>query len=162
MKAFEKASLAREYYDSFDVNSKNFMQKSEGTTSWIADCLRLLERCRSGAGKGEPAEVRAAFDVLFGLLERLDHNPDQILFFADEAGAWQVGVDWKKVFPTYFEVLSKTSGSDEYAPRVIHLIDTHYAYGRAKMVTAARKAATAVQRAGFPRSPATRTARHRK
>ena len=42
VKAFEKASLAGEYYESFDVNSKNFMEQSRGTTHWIAEFRRLL------------------------------------------------------------------------------------------------------------------------
>src|SRR5437773_3224481 len=45
VKRFEKASLAREYYESFGVNSKNYTQQSAGTTAWIAEYLRLLDRC---------------------------------------------------------------------------------------------------------------------
>ena len=41
---FEKASLAREYYESFGVNSQNYTQKSAGTSAWIAEYLRLLDR----------------------------------------------------------------------------------------------------------------------
>jgi hypothetical protein len=37
VKTFARARLAGEYYDSFDVNSKNFMEKSQGTTHWIAE-----------------------------------------------------------------------------------------------------------------------------
>src|SRR3989339_778710 len=37
VKVFEKASLAGEYYESFNVNSKNYMEKSEGTETWIAE-----------------------------------------------------------------------------------------------------------------------------
>jgi len=36
VKAFEKASLAGEYYEPFNVNSRNFMEKFKGTTGWIA------------------------------------------------------------------------------------------------------------------------------
>jgi len=45
VKAFEKASLAGEYYEPFNVNSRNFMEKFKGTTGWIAECRRLLDRC---------------------------------------------------------------------------------------------------------------------
>jgi len=41
---FEKASLACEYYESFGVNSQNYTQKSAGTSAWIAEYLRLLDR----------------------------------------------------------------------------------------------------------------------
>ena len=42
VKRFEKASLAGEYYESFDVNSKNSTQESAGTCAWIAEHDRLL------------------------------------------------------------------------------------------------------------------------
>ena len=45
VKAFERASLAGEYYESFNVNSENCMEQSTGTTAWIAERRRLLERC---------------------------------------------------------------------------------------------------------------------
>ena len=40
--AFETASRAGDYYEDFDVDSKNFMEQSTGTTGWIAECRRLL------------------------------------------------------------------------------------------------------------------------
>src|SRR5439155_4045861 len=43
VKAFQKASLAGEYYECFNVNSRNFMEKSKGTGIWISDGNRLLE-----------------------------------------------------------------------------------------------------------------------
>ena len=43
VKAFDKASRAQEYYESFNVNSKNFSEQSKGTCAWIAECLRLLD-----------------------------------------------------------------------------------------------------------------------
>jgi hypothetical protein len=45
VKAFDKASRAGEYYESFMVNSKNYMEQSTGTTAWIAEYRRLLDRC---------------------------------------------------------------------------------------------------------------------
>ncbi len=68
VRRFEKASMAGDYYESFNVNSKNYTQKSTGTTSWIADYLRLLDRCVTTAKKNDPAEVREAMDILFALL----------------------------------------------------------------------------------------------
>ncbi len=96
VKAFEEASRRGEYYESFNVNSKNFMDKSEGTEEWIAECERLLEDLLGISCDGDPAEAREAFELLFGLLRRIDEGEDDIIFFADEAGSWQVGVDWPK------------------------------------------------------------------
>jgi hypothetical protein len=49
VKAFEKASLAGEYYEDFNVNSTNCTEKSTGTAAWNADCRRLLDRCVASA-----------------------------------------------------------------------------------------------------------------
>ncbi len=110
VKAFEKASLSGEYYESFNVNSKNCTEKSTGTRAWIADCHRLLDCCTTQAKKGDPVDVRQAFEIIFGLLDHIDECLDDVIFFADEAGSWQVGVDWNKVLPSWFRVLSATAG----------------------------------------------------
>ena len=157
VKAFERTSLAGEYYESFDVNSKNYMQKSKGTTSWIAECHRLLARCVDQAETADPAEVRRAFDIIFGLLDRIDECRDDIIFFADEAGAWQVGVHWEKVLPPWFKVLSSTAEPEEYVQRIVGLLKRHYGYRSAKMLAVARKIATPSQRQALPKSEAAAT-----
>src|SRR5439155_10393972 len=93
VKRFHEASQRGDYFEDFAVNSKNFMHQSEGTETWIEECNRLLDRCVVRAGEGGHAEAREAFALLFGLLERINHGED-VIFFADEGGAWQVGVDW--------------------------------------------------------------------
>ena len=44
VKEFERASLAGEFYEAFNVNSKNYMDTSKGTRAWIAECRRLFDR----------------------------------------------------------------------------------------------------------------------
>ena len=78
VKAFQKASLAGEYYESFNVNSRNFMEKSKSTRGWIAESHRLLERCVEQAKTADPAEVRQAFFVHSGVIERTDAAVDQV------------------------------------------------------------------------------------
>jgi len=146
VQAFEKACLAGEYYEDFNVNSKNYMEKSTGTKAWIAECDRLLDRCVAQEKKGDPAEVRQAFDIIFGLLDHIDECLDDIIFFADEAGSWQVGVDWDKVLPPWFKVLSATAAPEEYAGRITVLLEHRYNYGHDKMLAIARKTATPDQR----------------
>jgi hypothetical protein len=51
---------------------------------------------------GAIATVREAFELLFALLRRLDRDPDSVVFFADEGGSWQVGVDWRPALAAYF------------------------------------------------------------
>ena len=146
VKLFEKASFAGEYYESFGVNSKNYKQKSAGTSAWIAEYRRLLYRCVINAKKSDPAEVCEAMDILFGLLNHIDKGHDDIIFFADEGGSWQVGVDWARVLPAWFRVLSATAEPEDYAERITGLLSRHYGYGRDKMLAIAHRAATTHQR----------------
>jgi hypothetical protein len=146
VRAFEKASLADEYYETFNVNSKNYREKSAGTRTWIAECERLLDRCVAQAGRSDPAEVRQAFDIIFALLDRIDEDPDHVVFFADEGGSWQVGVNWEKVLPAWFLCLSATAEPEEYARRVTEAIEEHGSYRRDKYLARARKVATPAQR----------------
>jgi len=146
VKRFVRASLAGEYYESFSVNSKNCTQKSSGTTSWIAEYRRHLDHCVISSKESNPAEAREAMNILFGLLDRVDECRDDVIFFADEGGSWQVGVDWAKVLPVWFKVLSATSGPEEYATRIKDLLSRHYSYGRDKMLAMARRTATPEQR----------------
>jgi len=159
VKRFEKASLAGEYYESFGVNSQNYTQESAGTSAWIAEYLRLLDRCVINAKKSNPAEVREAMDILFGLLDHIDKGHDGVIFFADEGGSWQVGVDWGKVLPVWFRALSATAEPEEYAERITALLSCHYRYGRDKMLAIARRTATTHQRKALAGPYSTETRR---
>jgi hypothetical protein len=88
VKAFQKASLAGKYYQAFAVNSKNYREKSGAPLAWIADCLRLLERCLVQSKKEDPKTVSQGFEIIFSLLSKIDEGNDDILFFADEGGSW--------------------------------------------------------------------------
>lgn len=150
VKAFEKASLTGKYYQAFPVNSKNYTEKSRGTLAWIADCCRLLERCVAHSKKEDPATVYQAFETILSLFSKIDEGTDDILFFNDEGGSWQVGVDWENVLPAWFKVLSHTAGPSEYAQRITTVLKRHYKHGRIKMLAVARKIATPAQRQALP------------
>ena len=85
VKAFEKASLAGDYYESFSVNSRNCQEMSRGTRARIAECRRLLDRCVAEVTKGKPVETREAIEAIIGLLRHIDECLDDVIFFADEA-----------------------------------------------------------------------------
>ena len=140
VRAFEKASLAGEYYEAFRVDSRNYMEKSGRTRAWIAECERLFHRCVAETGRRDPAAVCQAFDILLGLLDRIDEGDDDIIFFADEGGSWQVGMNWEKVLPAYFACLAATAEPDEYARRVVETIEEHGSYRRDKYLARARGA----------------------
>ena len=117
MKKFHEASERGDYFEDFAVNSRNFMEKSQGTETWIEECNRLLGSCVASAGDGALAEARQGFELIFGLLERIDHGED-VIFFADEGGVWQVGIDWDKVLPSWFTCLAATAQPDAIASRI--------------------------------------------
>lgn len=146
VKLFERRSLAGEYYESFDVNWKNCSDQSMGTTAWIADYDRFLKRCAAEEKKGDPAAVREAFDILFGLVDRIDETGDEILFFADDGGSWQFGEDWKEILPPWFRVLSVTAAPREFAERVLAMMKSRCSPESKKLLPVARKTATPEQR----------------
>jgi len=55
---------------------------------------------------------------------------DDILFFADEGGSWRWEIDWEKVLPVWFRVLSATADPGEYAQRIDAVLKQHYDHGR--------------------------------
>lgn len=63
-------------------------------------------------------------------MSKVDKGTDDLLFFADEGGAWQVGVDWRNVLPAWFRVLSATVGPSEYAQRITTVLKHYYKHGR--------------------------------
>jgi len=146
VKRFDSASRAGEYWEDFDVNSKNYMNKSKGTRAWIAECNRLLEHCVEQARTGQAVETQEAFEFIFGLLHRIDDCMEDIIFFADEAGSWQVGVEWERVFPAWLKCLAVAAEPDEYAAAAIKHIDAFLSWNRKEFLATALEIAYAVQR----------------
>jgi hypothetical protein len=153
---FHTAALAGKYYQDFSVNSRNFMERSAGTDAFIAEFGRLLGKCVRAADTGPPGAVREPFELLFGLLRHIDEAPDDVIFFADEAGSWQVGVDWRTVFPAYFRCLAGTATADEFARTVDRAIADFADHERPRHLAAARKVASAAQRAALRAQSAAR------
>lgn len=148
IEAFEKASRAGRYYESFDVNSKNHMQKSVGTRSWIADCRRLVSQCLEATSM-PAADRREALDRIIGLLRHIDEGHDDIVFFADEGGSWQVGIDWAKVFPCWFSILAETTAPEEYARRVVADVEEFESFRRDEHLATAERIGTPKHRAAL-------------
>lgn len=149
VRTFHEASLRGDYYEDFLVDSKNFMDMSKGTEAFIAELDRLLRKCIRAAAQGPRAPVREAFELLFGLLRKIDECNDDVIFFADEAGAWQVGVDWRAALPAYFHSLAKTASPDDFAREVDRAIRDFDEHDRSRHLTAARRVASAEQKAAL-------------
>jgi hypothetical protein len=146
IKAFQKSSLARVYYESFEVNWRNSSELSMGTIAWIARFRRLIRRCAEKAKKGDPEVVRKCMDILFGLLDTMDKGELEMVFFADDGGSWQVGVDWGEILPVWFKVLSATAEPDAYSHGVLESISRHQDYRRVELIGIALSVATPAQR----------------
>lgn len=144
VRAFHEATMAGDYYESFDVNSKNFMMKSDATVAWGEECRALLKRCQAASGSEKYAQAREGFDLLLDLLARIDRGED-IVFFADEAGSWQVS-DLDPIWPAYFASLAATAGPEDYVSRVRALVRAHASGRHERLLRPARKAANAHQR----------------
>lgn len=146
VRKFHDACLRRDYYDSFDVNSKNCMDTSEGTDAFMVEFERLIDKCIRESAKGRSSTVRDSFELLFALLRRLDRDPDSVVFFADEGGSWQVGVDWRAALAAYFRCLADGTPAEHFAREVDRAIADFADYDRPKHLATARRVASAEQK----------------
>ena len=151
VRRFHDASLRGDYYESFDVDSKNFMQMSGGTDAFIAEFDRLARKCVRAAEKRPRTPVRAAFELLFELLRHIDECHDDVIFFADEAGSWQVDVDWRATLAGYFQCLADTASPEDFVHEVHRVIKDFAEYERPRHLTAARRVASVAQKAALRR-----------
>ena len=115
VRRFHAASLSGKYYEDFPVSGKTCTQQSRGTDVFMAEFDRLVLRCVREADVGPRPAVREAFELLFSLLRHIDQCHDDVIFFADEGGSWNVGVHWRTVFPAYFRCLAETATAEEFA-----------------------------------------------
>jgi len=146
VRTFHDACLRGDYYDSFDVNSKNYMDTSEGTDAFMAEFERLIEKCIRASAKGPLSPVREAFELLFALLRRLDRDPESVVFFADEDGSWQVGVDWRAALSAYFRCLADSASAEHFARQVDRVIADFADNDRISHLATAQRVANAQQR----------------
>jgi hypothetical protein len=95
---FVERSRRGDYFEAFNVNSKNCTEQSNGTTAWIADCNRLLDKCVARAKlKRSRSETLEAIERLLDIVDLAASCEEDVVFFADEGGLWSFDVDWKAV-----------------------------------------------------------------
>ena len=124
VRAFVEAARRGEYYQDFRVNSHNCTDKSGGTQTFEAKLDLLFDRCVEEAVGGEPAHVVAAYELLLDLLREIDRfDRDDIVFFADEGGTWQFGLNWKRILPPYIRCLAKVVQRSEFERRAEAVIE---------------------------------------
>ena len=100
--------------------------------------------------------MREAFELLFKLLRHIDEGNDDIIFFADEGGSWEVGVNWSTAFPAYFRCLAETASAEQFAQVVNQVITDFSNYERPRHLRAARRVASTAQKAALRALPVAR------
>jgi len=143
---FHRESLAGRYYQDFMVNSRNYMEKSRGTETFIAENSRLVDACLRAERAGDLHTAREGLRLLIDLLREIDRCEIDIVFFADEAGSWQVGVSWEQVLPAWFRSLSPGTDPYDWAETVVDAINDFAGYQMDIILNSAREAATPEQR----------------
>lgn len=147
---FHTKSLKGRYYETFDVNWKNSNNKSKGTSEWLATCNSLFRRCAAEVSDDKPCSgTLEAFDLLFDLLEKVDEG-EEIVFWADEGGSYEVDPGWREVLPRYFVCLSQEVEPSEYVARVLNALEYGFNFERDLYLQSARDAATPAQREALP------------
>lgn len=153
IRCFSAAALAGRYYEAFAVTSQNFTAFSGGTQNFLAEFDRLERRLLLESFALPPALAREAFELLLAPLRRIDEGMDDVLFFAEEAGSWQVPVSWGHVLPAYFAVLAGTATPADFATSVDRVIEEFAPHSREKWFAVARRCATRDQGNAFDATP---------
>lgn len=146
VRQFHRDSLAGRYYQDFMVNSRNYMEKSRGTETFIAEHSRLVDACLRAEQNGELETAAEGLGLLVDLMREIDRCERDVVFFADEAGSWQVGVLWDRVLPAWFRSLSPTTEAYEWAETVVDALNDFASYQMDEILKPAREAGTAEQR----------------
>lgn len=96
---------------------------SPKTEEFGAKLTLLLDLCVAEAEDADPKEVCGAYEMLLGLLQEIDRfDRDDIVFWADEPGTWQLGIDWARVIPPYLRCLAKVLPPKEFGEKASALM----------------------------------------
>jgi hypothetical protein len=153
---FHARRLAGEYYEGFDVNSRNCTERSKGTDAFMATFDRLVAACIRDTEIGPRLPTLQAFDLLFDVLGHIDEGHDDVIFFADEGGSDEVGVNWRSAMVAYFRCLAETASAEEFALAVDEVITDFADHDRAHYLAEACRLASEAQRAAVGALPAAR------
>src|SRR5665213_2122685 len=120
VREFTEAALRGEFY----VGALRKTPDPSGASHDFEAQLDLLfDRCVAEAPTTDPSAIRTAYELLFNLLREIDKFEKDILFFADEGGIWQFGINWQRVLPPYIHCLAKTIEPDEFKRRAEGVIE---------------------------------------
>lgn len=146
IRRFHREAMAGRYYQDFDVNWRNCTEMSRGTQTFIAEHSRLVDACLKAEWDGDTETAREGLRLLLDLLREIDRCRIEIVFFADEGGSWQVGVDWNVVLPAWFRCLSPDADPYDWAEDVVDALNDFAGGDLDKLLQSARDIATPEQR----------------
>ena len=156
VRTFHAASLGGQFYEELPIHFNNTTDQSTGSDAFIAEFDRLIRHCIRATKTAPPMAVRESFELLFDVLRCIDKGNDDIIFFADEGGSGEVGVDWRTVFPVYFRCLAKTASAHVFAQVVDQVIRDFADYQRPYYLQLARRVANPTQKAALCALPEVR------
>ena len=120
VREFTEAALRGEFYVGA---SRNIPDPSGATYDFEAQLDLSFDRCVTEAVNGNPVEVCEAYELLFDLLREIDKFERDIVFFADEGGVWQFGINWQRVLPGYIQSLAKTVSAEDLERQATAVIE---------------------------------------
>lgn len=143
---FDRDSRKGAYYESFDMNSKNYSHIPEETEEWFEKLGDLLSDAARLSKQGEHAVAVKCFRILYILAELMESGEE--IVFAHEYGMWMLSVDEEPLIATYLASLAAISTPEEYAASVLPLVrrDSYESFMH-KTYNAALRAADKEQKA---------------
>ena len=149
VRTFHAAALAGQYYETIPIRLINTTAQSNGTDALIAEFDQLIRHCIRSARTAPPLEIREAFELLFDLLRHIDQGNDDIVFFIDEGGSGDIGVDWHAVLPVYFRSVAKTASASLFVEAVDQVITDFAHHERSQHLQTAYRLADTAQKAAL-------------
>ena len=146
VRAFYDAAMTGKYYETVEINNRGRQEHSKSTDAFISEFDRLLRSCIRATVQEMHSETRSSFELLLSLLRHIGDGHDDVLFFADDGGVSDFGVNWRTALPAYFNCLSKTSSPEEFARSVDFSIENFSPPDRPHLLAEARNIANVAQR----------------
>jgi len=116
---FYKSSLKGDYYEPFDIGSKNYMDIPEGTSRWCNEYGIHLDQTSQLSLQGLHHQAIKCFQLLFDLIDKL--GQDKIIF-ADEVGSWMVGGNDEQAVECYIVSLAKVCSPSDFTKHMVVLL----------------------------------------
>ena len=127
VKAFYDKSIRGFYYESFYINSKNFMDIPDKTDEWFSELGNYLDESTKLVRRKEFETANKCFEYLYDLIEKMENGEE--IIFADEYGTWMITADLD-YDEAYIKSSAQTDSDEEFIRKVIPLLirDSHESF----------------------------------